>query len=238
MGVTAEEISDDAQTAAGKVLVAEPDPAVASLLQAALMDEGYAVTLLGRTDPDAVRAAVGRLEPDCLLLAGEPDVVGYGRSWDTAALVGARERAVPTVMLTSYTHVLEEARNGATPRSAAARFEAILAKPFDLDELLAAVATAVGRATPFDGSEAASAARTAALAAKLRAVGVEDVRTSTLREWATFRAADGAVGVLYWSQRDGVYYVLRQAAEGGSMLQVGRFHDADDAVAHTVHLVA
>ena len=30
---------------------------------------------------------------------------------------------------------------------------------------------------------------------------------------------------LYWSQRDGVYYALREPAESGPLHEIGRFHD-------------
>ena len=35
---------------------------------------------------------------------------------------------------------------------------------------------------------------------------------------------------MYWSPRDGVYYVLREPAAGGAMRQIGRFHDLAAAV--------
>jgi hypothetical protein len=36
--------------------------------------------------------------------------------------------------------------------------------------------------------------------------------------------------LVYWSPRDGVYYVLREPATGGPLRQIGRFHDLEAAV--------
>ena len=216
-----------------KVLVVEDDEALAGLLNAVLRDEGYAVEVLADVDPDAVRAAVGRLEPDAVLLDGESSW-GYGRSWGTAAWLRGRRRPVPTLMLTAHGGAIVEAREGTSERARSAGLAGVIAKPFDVDELLEAVAGAVGVAVPFDGSASAETARTAALVGKLEAAGARDVRTSTRREWANFFAPDGTLRMLYWGQRDGVYYVLRQADGGGAMEQVGRCYDLEAAVAVAV----
>jgi hypothetical protein len=102
-------------------------------------------------------------------------------------------------------------------------------KPFDLDALLATVARAVGSVAPFDRAGGADARRTAALAAALAAAGARDVVVGTRREWAAFTVAD-QLSLVYWSQRDGVYYVLREPAAGGPIRQIGRFHDLEAAV--------
>jgi DNA-binding response OmpR family regulator len=57
-------------TSRGKVLVVEYDPVIGDLVYAVLTDEGYDVEMLGATVPDAIRVAVGRFEPDCVLLDG------------------------------------------------------------------------------------------------------------------------------------------------------------------------
>jgi hypothetical protein len=88
----------------------------------------------------------------------------------------------------------------------------------------------VGSVAPFDRAGGADAQRTAALAAALEAAGARDVVVGTRREWATF-TADDQLGLVYWSQHDGVYYVLREPAAGGAMRQIGRFHDLGAAVA-------
>jgi CheY-like chemotaxis protein len=177
---------------------------------------------------EAIRTAVGRLEPDCLLLDSRSPT-DYGDSWLDAAWAHARERAVPVVMFTASLAAQQEAQAGESARSRDAGLFAVLGKPFDLDELLATVARAVGSVAPFDRAGGADARRTAALAAALAAAGAQDVVTGTRREWATF-AVDDQLGLVYWSPHDGVYYVLREPAAGGAMRQIGRFHDLEAAV--------
>jgi hypothetical protein len=133
-------------------------------------------------------------------------------------------------MLSTDVATLDEARAETTERSQDAAFAAVVAKPFHLDELLDAVALAVGASAPFDDSARAEHARTDALVAQLREAGARDVRPSNRREWATFRIPDGSLAQLYWWQRDGVYYVVRHAETGGLVERVGRFHDLATAV--------
>jgi hypothetical protein len=66
---------------------------------------------------------------------------------------------------------------------------------------------------------------------ELEAAGAQEIHLSAQREWANFKTANGTPVQLYWWQRDGVYYVVRQAASGGRLEQVGRFHDLDAAIA-------
>lgn len=107
----------------------------------------------------------------------------------------------------------------------------MIPKPFDLDELILAVSRAVGQSVPFEVSELAKTERTNQLKAKLEVAGARDIHLSTQREWASFRRSTNALVQIYWSQRDGVYYLMRQAESGGKMEQVGRVHDLDDAIA-------
>jgi CheY-like chemotaxis protein len=211
------------------VLVVDDDAVLAALVQTALSDEGYTVAVLTTLTSAAIRTAVGRLEPDCLLLdsRGPTD---YGDSWRDAAWAHARARAVPVVMFTASLAIQQEAQVGASARSRAAGLFAVLGKPFDLDELLATVARAVGSVAPVARAGGADARRTAALAAALAAAGACDVVVGARREWATFTLAD-QLGLVYWSPHDGVYYVLREPAAGGAMRQIGRFHDLAATVA-------
>jgi CheY-like chemotaxis protein len=220
---------------AGKVLIVEDDPVLGDLVHTLLVDEGYTASVLGaslldRVDPDALRAAVGKLEPDCVLLdSGGRGATGA--SWAEAAWMHDRARPVPVLMFTADDAATREARVGTSARSRAAAYFAVLDKPFDLDDLLETVARAVGHAVPFDASPAAEAARTAALVAKLEAAGARDVRPATRREWASFTTADGACVQLYWRQRDGTYHVVRCAAPDRPLERIGRFADLDAAVA-------
>src|SRR5690606_25921767 len=111
--------------------------------------------------PELVIRSVGMLEPDCVLLDGQSPE-GYGTSWDLAASLAARSRPVPVVMFTAHGPDVREARDGASPRSEMANLSGIVTKPFQLDELIDVVATAIGRSTPFDHSIEADAERTRA----------------------------------------------------------------------------
>ena len=216
-----------------KILIIDDDRDISELVSAVLTDEGFRVAVLSRTEPDAVRVAVGQLEPDCVLLDGR--VPGdYGESWAEATRLGARARAVPVVMFTADQAAVREARERLSARSRGAAFAGILAKPFDLDELVETVRRVAGISVPFDESPRAEAARTAALVERLEAGGAREIHASTRREWATFRTPDGALVQLYWWQRDGVYYVGRYAETGGVLEAAGRFYDLEAAIAVAV----
>jgi DNA-binding NtrC family response regulator len=202
----------------GHVLIVDRDQDVASVAQVVLTDAGFRVSILVRAHPDTVRVTVGQLEPDCVLLDSD-DNAEYGRAWELAAWFGTRERRVPVIMFTASQTAVREAREATSARSQAAQFDGVLSKPFDLDELVDIVAHAVGHAAPFDPAPGAEAQRTARLRAKLEAAGAQEIHTSTRREWANFRTADGTLVQIYWWQRDGVYYVMRHAETGGRIDQ-------------------
>ncbi|HEU5325170.1 MAG TPA: hypothetical protein VFV59_04730, partial [Candidatus Limnocylindria bacterium] len=123
----------------------------------------------------------------------------YGSSWADAAYLAARDRSIPTIMFSAHAADVREAREAESDRAQAADFAAVLAKPFGLDELLAAVATACHRSQPFNQSPDADRQRTLALARRLRKLEATDIRTSDRREWATFRPPDSdAIVQLYW----------------------------------------
>ena len=212
-----------------RVLLVDSDGDVTDVVVAILTDEGYEVTTLNTTDHEALASAVNRFEPDCVLLdsASRP---AFGRSWREAAYLAARSRAVPTVMFTAHTHDANEAREGTSDRARAAGFAAILPKPFNLDDLLAAVATACDRSAPFNRSTDGERARTLALARRLRASGATDVRTSNRREWATFVSPrDERIYQLYWWQKLG-RYILGRYDEVARLEIVGQFHELESAI--------
>lgn len=219
----------DTRTEPMRVLVVDNDQDIAELVKAILGDEGYAVTTLNETDHEAIAAVVGQLEPDCVLLdgAGSPE---FGGSWAAAAYYSNRDRAVPTVMFTAHADAVHEARERSTHRAQAAAFAAVVAKPFGLDELVAAVEAAVGQSDRFDRSEAADRVRTAELVAELEAAGAIDVRASSRREWATFVSPrDQRVYQLYWWQTLG-RYVLGRYDDQARLEAVGHYFERRAAI--------
>ena len=157
------------------ILCVDEDRDIAEILQALFTDEGYRTSCLYHTEGDAVLRAVGRLEPDVILLdSGNP--ADYGASWELAATLHMRPRPVPVVMFTAHQAALDEAREGTSQRAEAAAFAAIVGKPFDIDEVLVTVAQAAGRSVPFDRSNAAEAVRTKELVKALRLHGATDIK--------------------------------------------------------------
>lgn len=212
-----------------RVLLVDNDQDVLDLVQAVLSDEGYDVTTLDEADQAAIAAEVGRIEPDCILLDGATGPA-FGDSWSAAAYLRTRARAVPTVMFTGHSRAVSEARERHSSRAVAAGFAAVVAKPFLLDELLEAVATAAGRSDRFDRSEDGERSRTANLVAELRASGATDIRTSERREWATFVAPhDERIYQLYWWQLKGVYMLGRYDADARLEL-IGQFFERAAAI--------
>jgi DNA-binding response OmpR family regulator len=212
-----------------KVLIIDDDRDITELVYAILADEGFAVSVLDSVDGDAIRVAINQLEPDCVLLDGNSPSE-YGLSWDHAAWIHGRDRPVPLIMFSGHAADVREAEDGNSSRSRAAGFVSRLPKPFDIDDLLQQVATAVGRSVPFDASRSAEQQRTAALVTRLQAAGARDVRSSDRREWATFRTDDESLVQLYFWQRDGVYYVVRHAETGGKLETLGQFFDLETAI--------
>jgi len=210
------------------VLCVDDDHDIAEIVEAILVDEGYAVSCLYNLDDDALMRAVGRLEPDCILLdSGGPRE--YGGSWEAAAALGRRVRPIPMVMFTAHTTDIGEAVEGTSERATAAHFAAIVPKPFDLDELIAAVASAIGHSTPFERGKQADIRRTKALVAALGQRGATEIKTSSMREWATFRDKDQMLCQLYWWQQRGVYQ-LGMYGDDGRMEMVGQFVNRDAAI--------
>lgn len=210
------------------VLCVDDDRDVAEVVQAFLTDEGYRVSCLYDTAGDAVARAVGRLEPDVVLLdsASRSD---YDEAWHVAAALHRRGRQVPVVMFTAHQAALREAEAGISERSKGAGFAAIIAKPFHLDDLLTAVAKAAGRSVPFDRSRDAEAKRTRALVKALEARGATDIRPSTMREWALFRDQGGSLVQLYWWQLHGVYQLGRYT-DRGLLRMIGQFTELEAAM--------
>lgn len=212
-----------------RVLLVDNDHDVTALVQAILSDEGYEVTALNDTDHDSIAAAVGRVEPDCILL-DSAEGPAFGGSWGEAAYLSRRDRAIPAVMFTSHAEAVTEARGQATDRAREAGFAAIVPKPFALDELLEAVEAAAGRSQRFTFSEAADRRRTEQMVEQLRAAGARDIRTSDRREWATFTmSGDDRIYQLYWWQTQGLYMIGRYEDDARLDL-IGRFFERTAAI--------
>lgn len=214
------------------VLIVDNDRDIGELVRALLTDEGYDVSCLYEHGPNDLPAAVGRLEPDCVILDGEAGKGGdYGSSWGEAADLRARGRKVPVIMFTAHDGASTEAEAGESERARAAGFSSVIRKPFDVDQLVDAVAKATGESAKYDASQFADFERSRSLAAKVEKLGGRDVRASTRREWITFRAPDDSLFQLYWWQKGGCYYVGAYLGTGGRMESLGLFYDVDGAVA-------
>lgn len=211
------------------VLLVDADQDIRDLVQAVLTDEGYEVTAISDTTHDAIAAAVGQVEPDCILLDGA-EGTEFGESWAQAAYLATRSRVVPTVMFTAHAKAVAEAREGTSERSVAAGFAAIVPKPFLLDQLLEAVETATGRSKRFDRSDAGEEQRTEVLRRELSGAGATDIRTSSRREWATFVSpSDERIYQLYWWQLKGVYMVGRYD-EDARLEMIGQYYERRTAI--------
>jgi CheY-like chemotaxis protein len=211
------------------VLCVDDDRDVAEMIQAILVDEGYDVRFLYDLADDALLRTVGSIEPDVILL-DSASAGHFGESWESAAAIAQRSRPVAVIMFTAHARDIEEAQEGQSDRARAARFAGVIPKPFHLDELLGAIATAAGRSRPFDRSSAAESRRTRELVRALETRGATEIVPSKMREWALFRDRDGALMQLYWWQQRGVYQVGRYR-ETGQMVMLGQFIDRDAAIA-------
>ncbi len=212
------------------VLIVDNDCDIAEIVRAVLSDEGYRIAILAEVAPDAINAIVGRLEPDAVLLDGQSHLAGYGGSWEIAAKLAERERPVPVIMFTAHGDDLSEGRECLTARSQAARFAGVLAKPFEVDDLLDVVGRAVGRSVTFDTSGPGDSARTQRLAAELENAGAADVRASARREWVTFRTPRERLMQIYWWNEGGSYLIGRYDGDGRRLENIERTYDRGSAV--------
>lgn len=217
------------QSAEHQVLVVDDDRDVAEVVAAILGDEGYRVTVLDPISDAAVIEAAGRLEPDCVLLDGA-GAEEYGQSWALAAALRARHRPIPTIMFTAHAADAKEGADQGSARARDAHFGAVLRKPFQLDELLAAVEKTTRMSVPFDRSVAAEEHRTEQLVAQLTAAGARDIRTSSRREWATFVGPNGDELQLYWWRAESRYLVARYSSDGGRIDLIGRYDQLVEAI--------
>lgn len=76
------------------VLVVDDDRDIAELVQTILIDEGFKVSCLYEPSRNDVKAAIDRIEPDCVLLDGGAPAAD-GPSWDIATWLDSRSRPFP-----------------------------------------------------------------------------------------------------------------------------------------------
>jgi len=126
----------------GSVLIVDDDLDVSRIVAEVLVEEGFAIAELSRTEPALIHAEVARLEPDVVLLDGSGGV-SYGFSWMNAAWMRERSRPIPVIMFTAHAAELAEAQMGVTERSKKAAFVGVLPKPFDLVALVEIVVRVV-----------------------------------------------------------------------------------------------
>lgn len=212
-----------------RILLIDNDADLGQLVTAIFSDNGAEVTVLADMRHDEIAAAVGRLEPDCILLDGATPL-DYGSSWAESAQLAERERPIPVIMFSAHAGDTAEARAGTSDRSQQARFAAIVSKPFEIDELIATVRQVLAHVVPFDESPAGDAKRTQLLAEDVRKAGGSDVHSSTRREWVTFRTPTGRFMQVYWWQLLGAYLVGRYDEDGRRLDNIALTYTRSSAV--------
>ena len=128
---------------AKNILVVEDDRALSLLVSEILTDAGFRPITIA--DHATIEASVDRWQPRCVILDGEDRSAGESRTWADAASIRRTHPTVPVVIFTADPTSLAEARAASSPRSVAAGFAGIIAKPFVVDEFLATVKSAVER---------------------------------------------------------------------------------------------
>lgn len=215
-----------------KVLVVDDDHDTAEVMQALLIDEGYAPSMLYDARGKVVKEAVVRLEPDCVLLdSSADDPTGYGESWRTAAWLSSREPSVAVIMMTGHSHAADEAVAAVTNRARAADFAAIVRKPFDIDEFVATLHSAVQKGAARRKSDSETAVRIAEMREQLLALGARDLTTSSRRVWALFKGAGEALLQIYWWETQSLYLLGRYSEDGARLEPLGQFTELAAAIA-------
>lgn len=123
------------------VVVVDDDRDLRDLLELLLVDEGYRAVCIGEADLDRIRTTVEEDQPACLLLdsCGPDGSPGFGAAWQVAAWLHDNFPTLPVAMFTGHAADAQEAKTGETERAKLAAFAAIVPKPFDTAELLAAL---------------------------------------------------------------------------------------------------
>ncbi|MGE3601193.1 MAG: response regulator, partial [Dehalococcoidia bacterium] len=113
-------------TATAQILVVDDDPDIRSVVEAILRGEGYQVTTA--SNGRLAWELISQQQPDVVLLDLQMPVM---TGWEVLGLMRQHGLQVPIVVMTAgYRAKAEAERHGAA---------AHLAKPFDLDDLLATI---------------------------------------------------------------------------------------------------
>jgi CheY-like chemotaxis protein len=120
----------DEQTAAGSVLVIDDEATVRDLVAEALTSHGHRITVASGGREGLTRFEAGRYDV-VLTDLGMPDLDG----WAVARAIKATSAETPVLLLTGWAEALDSASAGLVDGS--------LRKPFDIDDLAAAVNAAI-----------------------------------------------------------------------------------------------
>ena len=113
----------------------EDDESISAVTKHLLEAERFRVDVLARMTPDAVDDAITRFAPDVVLLDSAA-ASEFGAAWEVAARFRQVPAAPALIMFSAHSAAAHEAREGATPRSVAAGFAAIVEKPFSIEDLV------------------------------------------------------------------------------------------------------
>lgn len=134
-------IGEDQVEARQTVLLVEDDLALSRLVSGLIEEAGYQPITIG--DHAQIASAVERWRPGCVILDGALPAGGGGRSWDDAVAIRRSHPSLPVLMFSADSAAVAEANAGTSKRSRAAGFAGGVAKPFLLEEFLAALRNAM-----------------------------------------------------------------------------------------------
>ena len=117
------------------VLLVEDEPSLSKLVGTLLDEAGYEHESIA--DHAQITAAIGRRQPQCIILDSDPGSAGHKRSWADAAAIRRAHPDLPVLMFTADPAAMAEAREGTTARSKAAGYAGVIDKPFLVVEFLA-----------------------------------------------------------------------------------------------------
>jgi hypothetical protein len=128
---------------------------------------------------------------------------------------------------------------GESERAKSADFSAVVPTPFDVDQLVAAVRNGLGASASSELSRSSAARDTATVMERLRAAGVQELRTSSAgREWVTFRLKrHGDLYKLYRWEAAGTYFIGRYAPNGERLEPLAEMYDTESAIEYCESLI-